>query len=535
MRRRYLLLILIVLVAIIVLGVGGGLYARANRAVSEFEKQRPLPGAALYDQEGRLIKRLGTGPVYVPLDAAPRELRQAVQSTHDAREINGYLARQMIEPEGLWNRLQLALLPTVLQRRYSERERLEMFLNQAYFGEGAVGMEAASQTYFHKPVQELDLAESALLAALIQEPESASPFQNPDRAQELRASVLQAMREQGHIDAEAEQQASQSPLELERREPGYAHHFSAYLGRELAKQLGEDRVFQGGLRVITTLHRELQLLAEDIIGETAVDGSLVALGPDGRILAMVGGRDYTEDSTNLAVSRQKQVGSTLRPLIYAAGLKEDWAVNHLVEDVQRRFGDFQVDNAGDRYWGTITMKHALAMDLHNAAVWTLNELGLEKVAELARAVDLELDPDREDLALAMGELKEGLSLLELTAAFLPAANSGRYQPVRGYEEVRDSTNKTVLKQEDQTPAQILSEQQAYLLTDLLSPGLAYGSLSQLDADFPAALTASIAQDGRSQWAVGYTPQLLVGVLLHTPETAEEEARPRLLAGEVWLQ
>ena len=179
--------------------------------MSEFEKQRPLPGAALYDQEGRLIKRLGTGPVYVPLDAAPRELRQAVQSTHDAREINGYLARQMIEPEGLWNRLQLALLPTVLQRRYSERERLEMFLNQAYFGEGAVGMEAASQTYFHKPVQELDLAESALLAALIQEPESASPFQNPDRAQELRASVLQAMREQGHIDAEAEQQASQSP------------------------------------------------------------------------------------------------------------------------------------------------------------------------------------------------------------------------------------------------------------------------------------------------------------------------------------
>ena len=176
--------------------------------------------------------------------------------------------------------------------------------------------------------------------------------------EELRNSVLTQMRQNGQIDKNQEQQAAQASLNVERREPGYAHHFSDYLGNLLAEQLGENRVLQGGLRITTTLNRDLQLLAEEILSASALDGALVALSPDGRILAMVGGKDYLKDSTNLAVTKAKQVGSTLRPLIYATGLKQDWAMNHLVEDIQRELDGFQVENAGDRYWGTVTMKHA---------------------------------------------------------------------------------------------------------------------------------------------------------------------------------
>lgn len=535
MKRKHLFFGFILLVLLLLFGLGAGLYSQASRAAAEFEEQRPKPGAALYDQEGRIIKRLGTGSVYVPLDSAPRDLQRAVQSTNDARSVGVYLARQIIEPKGLWSRLQLALLPSVIQRRYSERERWELFLNQAYFGEGAVGMEAASQTYFQKPVQEISLAESALLAALIQEPEAASPFRNPDKAREMRASVLAAMREMGHINSDQEREANQAELNVERREPGYAHHFSDYVGSLLADQLGRDRVLQGGLRIATTIERELQLLAEEIIGRSPTDGALVALSPDGRILALVGGREYKPESTNLALSRENQVGSTLRPLIYAAGLQEDWAVNHLVEDIQRKFDELEVENAGDRYWGTVTMKHALVMDLHNAAIWTLNELGLDKFAELAQAVGLKLQPEKESLALAMGEVRDGLSLLQLTAAFLPAVNEGTYQSVKAFSEVKDSSGRTVLKPEEQPPVQVLTPQQAYLLTDMLLPATVYGSISGLEVDFPAALTASASRDGGSHWAVGYTPELLVGVLLRTPEETEEDAGSRLLAGEVWLQ
>ena len=243
-------------------------------------------------------------------------------------------------------------------------------------------------------------------------------------------------------------------------------------------------------------------MAEEILGQFSTEGELVALSPDGKIRAMVGGLDYAKDSTNRALSKETQVGSTLRPLIYATGLKEDWAVNHLVEDIQRSFGEFQVDNAGDRYWGTVTMKHALVMDLHNAAVWTLNELGLDKVSELAQAVDLPLQPDRASLALAMGEVQDGVSLLQLTAAYLPAVNEGQYLPAVGYEEVRDSDDNTVLKPQARTPATVLTPQQSYLLTDMLKPSMDYGSISQLEAGFPRPSPPVLPGMGRTsgRWA-----------------------------------
>lgn len=537
MKRRNLYLILILIVVLGGAGVFFSLYVQAGRQITSFVQNRPLPGAVLYDEEGEMIKRLGKGSVYVPLDQTPQDLQNAIKATQGAKTINRRLARQILEPQGMWARLQLAILPSVLQRRYSERERLEMYLNQAYFGEGAYGVEAASQKYFAKPVRDIDLAQSALLAALAQEPEQASPFNNPGKAKESRDAVLLKMQDKDLIDKTKHEQARQTAVDVERREPGYAHHFSDYLGNILVDKLGEERVFQGGLRVTTTLNRDLQRLAESIFQDRDLDGALVALNPDdGKILVMVGGRDYLKDTTNLATTKQKEVASTLRPLIYALGLKEEWAMNHLVEDIQRKFGDFAVKNADDRYWGPVTMKHALVMDLHNATVWTLNELGPEKFATFAQSVHLKLNAADQNLHLAMGQLDEGLSLLQLTAAYLPAANEGVYAPVSGFEQVTDTQKRNVLTDQTTAPQRVLSKEQAYLLTNMLMPGTEYGSIRHLEVDFPAALSASTSQDGSAEWAVGYTPTLLVGVYLSAPKaTQEEEQRSQVLAGEIWVE
>ncbi|NLL42798.1 MAG: hypothetical protein GX251_05620, partial [Firmicutes bacterium] len=391
MKRRNVFIILAVVAVLVGAGVLASLYVQAGQQISNFEQERPLPGAALYDQEGRLVKRLGTGNVYVPLDQTPKELQEAVKSSTSSMTINQRLASRILEPQGLWTRLQAALLPSIIERRFSQRERLEMYLNSAYFGEGAYGVEAASQTYFAKPVQDIDLAQSALLAALAQEPE-ASPFNNPAAAQEKRNAILVQMAHDGHITSAEQEEAQGASLDSQRREPGYAHHFSDYLGNILIDELGEERVFQGGLRVITTLDRELQKLAENLFQEAELEGGLVALNPaDGSILAMVGGRNYLEDSTNRATKKFQEVGSSLRPLIYAAALQEEWAMNHLVEDIQREFDDFTVDNADDRYRGPVTMKHALVMDLNNAAVWTLNELGIDRFNEFAQTLGLNIE------------------------------------------------------------------------------------------------------------------------------------------------
>ena len=536
MKRRNLYLVLVLLVLLVGAGVVTSLYVQAGRHITKFEEERPLPGAVLFDQDGEVIKRLGTGRVYIPLDQTPQDLQNAIKSTEEGTSINHRLARQILEPQGFWSRLQLAILPTVLERRYSERERLEIYLNNAHFGEGAYGVEAASQTYFATPVKDLDLVQSALLAALAQQPDGASPFDSPGRAQERRNAILVQMQQDGYISKAQQDEAQKVPIDPTRREPGYAHHFSDYLGNLLIQELGEDRVFQGGLRVTTTLDRDLQRLAESIFQEAELNGGLIALNPsDGSILAMVGGRNYVQDSTNRATVKHQAVGSSLRPLIYATALQEDWAMNHLVEDVQREFGDFMVDNTNDRYWGPVTMKHALVMDLNNAAVWTLNELGIERFNEFAQTVDLNIERVDQDLRLATGEVREGLSLLHLTAAYLPAVSDGNYMPVSAFQEVTDTQNQKVMTNQPGTPKRALSTEQAYLLTDMLMPGTEYGSLRELDIPFPAALNASSAHDGSSQWAIGYTPSLLMGVYVETPSEAEEEPQPQLLAGDLWVQ
>lgn len=193
MKRRSLYLIVVLLFVLIGIGIVASLYSQAAQHLTSFEDQRPLPGAALVDQNGDIIKRLGTKTVYLPLGQTPQDLQNAVKSTERTTTITDRLARQILEPQGLWSRLQLAILPSVIERRYSERERLEVYLNNAYFGEGAYGAEAASQTYFAKSVDDIDLAQSALLAALSQNPDTASPFKNPDRAQQERNAILAQM------------------------------------------------------------------------------------------------------------------------------------------------------------------------------------------------------------------------------------------------------------------------------------------------------------------------------------------------------
>lgn len=548
MKSRNILLIVLLAVGIVIVGSASSLYIQAGREIDRFEKNKPLPGAMLYDQSGTVLKRLGTGIVFVPLEQIPQDLQNAVKAsqsrevgqklgwTKQETTISQRLAGQILEPKDLWARLKLALLPSVLEKRYSEQERIEMYLNQAYFGEGAYGVEAASQTYFSKPVQEIDLAQSALLAGLAKEAEAVSPFKHPQKAKDVRDAILAQMQKQNYTTKDKYDQAIKAPISQERQEPGKAHYFSDYLSTMLMDKLGEERVFQGGLQVTTTLDLKLQQLAEEVLKAQSLEGALVVLNPsDGALLAMVGGQNYNQNKTNLATTKQKEVGTSLRPLIYATGLKEGWAMNHLVEDIQRKFGDLEVKNAGDRYWGTVTAKHALVLDLNNAALWTLDKLGLEPFANFTQSLNLILSQGDKNLRLALGQLESGISLLELTQAYLGAANRGVQSPLSSFSEVKDAQNNAVLKGQTTQPKRTLSEQQAYLLADMLMATTDYGTLRGLELDFPAALSSSVSQDDSGQWAIGYTPTYLVGVYLKTPKPKAGEENSPLLAAQLWKE
>jgi len=524
-KNRYWILGVVILV-LIVLGAGGILFFQAGQVLAQFEKDRPLPGAVLKDKNGAEIKRLGTGSVFVPLEKIPKELQTAVVDYQDENfhrkkkgPITRRLARIVQTPAGFWSRLKAKALPTVLARRYSKEDILEMYLNEASFGEGIRGVEAASQTYFAKPVQDLALAESALLAALAENPAELSPYSRPQEALKMRNEVLGAMHRRGHLEKSKQAEAVDTDLNVKKNHtPGKAHHFSDHVSHILSSQFGEEKVMEGGLEVETTLDLKVQEAAEAIFQNRDSQGALVALNPQGEVLALVGGRNYAEDKQNLATNEQKDVGFTLRPLIYALGLKKDWPMNKLVEDVKREFNGFAAENKEGRYWGPVTMKHALTLNLNAAAAHTLDRLGLDQFINFAKELGLELDKGEDTLALSSGVIKsKGLSLLELTAAYLPFLNEGRYMAPQAVIKAVDDQGREIFTK-DTAGREVLTKEQAFLLTYMLT---------EKEEEIPAAVNNSPSEANSGQWCLGYTPRLLVGVFV--PEGEADEAQ------EIWRE
>ena len=289
--------------------------------------------------------------------------------------------------------LALALL---LEARFSKEQILELYLNSSYFGEGAYGVESAARTYFGKAVSELTLDESATLAGLLQAPSAYSPYKYPERALNRRRIVLDRMVELGYLNQAEADRAASAGLELAKRTGGLARYFLDWVSQILIERFGETTVFGGGLRVHTSLNLEMQKIAETLFADQEHQGALVAIDPrDGTVLALVGGRNYIESPFNRAVDAKRQPGSVFKPIVYAAAIKQGWQVNSIVEDIPREYSGYKPENYEEAYWGPVTMKHAIALSLNNAAVWTLNEIGISSVFSFAEAVGIKLPPGPE--------------------------------------------------------------------------------------------------------------------------------------------
>ncbi len=459
------------------------------------------------------------------------------------------LSREERESRSYLRKLREAILALRLTQAYSKDEILEMYVNEVYYGNLAYGIEAAARTYFGKPARDLDLAESALLAGLIQSPAHYDPFTDLDAARARQRVVLGLMAKRGLISDDQVQLAAAEPLHL----VGYtsetvirAPHFVTYVRDLLEAEYGADTVNHGGLIVVTTLDLDLQERAEWIIRQQLAelerrtreegapdynvhDAALVALDPStGDILAMVGSADYFDESidgaVNVAVSN-RQPGSAIKPITYATAFAQDYTPATVLSDVPTSFltkenQPYEPQNY-DRAWhGPMSLRQALATSNNMIAVKVLDHVGLDAMIATAKRLGITTfdDSDRFGLALTLGggEVK----LLELTAAYAAFANRGaRVQP-RAILEVRPTAESglqaTALAQtasEGQPP--VVSPQVAYLITSILADDsariAAFGEDSVLHLTRPAAAKTGTTTDFKDNWTIGYTPNLAVGV------------------------
>ncbi len=466
------------------------------------------------------------------------------------------LARQVLlsraeqESRTIARKLREMLLALRITQTYSKDQILEMYLNEIYFGNLAYGVEAAAQTYFGKPARDLDLAESALLAGLIQAPAAYDPYVNFDAARARQQTVLDLMVKRQLLAPSEAEWARAETLHFQpvgKRDRIRAPHFVAYVRNLLEQKYGADTVNRGGLRVTTTLDVNAQERAQEIIkrhiaalknrtrNENAPaynlnDAALVALEPaTGDILAMVGSADYFDADIDGAVNvalAWRQPGSSIKPITYATAFAQDYTPATVLSDVPTTFQTreqepYAPQNFDRRWHGPLSLRAALATSNNMLAVKVLEHVGLRAMLDTAQALGITTfdDPDRFGLALTLGggEVK----LLELTAAYAAFANQGKRVAPRAILAVqaeRPTTNDLAWGADPFSSANgvhAVTPQIAYLITSILSDDYAripaFGEDSVLKLSQPAAAKTGTTTDFRDNWTLGYTPDLAVGV------------------------
>jgi penicillin-binding protein 1A len=314
-----------------------------------------------------------------------------------------------------------AILSYRLDRMLTKKEILSIYLNEIYLGSGAYGVEAAARTYFNKPARKLNLAEIAILAGLPQSPSRYSPLTHFKRAKARQRYVLNRMAEEGIISASAARKAYERKLTLGHPQKNRAMngYFAQYVRSQLEPRYGRKALLRDGLRVYTTLDLGLQKAAYKAIskGTRAVQSrhkskqrpqaALIALDTaSGRILAMIGGTDYTRSQYNRAVPANRQPGSVFKPLVYAAAFERGAKPTDTIDDkpfsIQNKNGSsWNPKNYSGKYYGPTTLADGLIHSRNIVAIKLLQKTGVKKVMQLAKkaGITAHLKPE---LPLALG-------------------------------------------------------------------------------------------------------------------------------------
>jgi penicillin-binding protein 1A len=423
----------------------------------------------------------------------------------------------------LLRKLREALAAVWLDTQLGKDEILTRYLNSVYLGNGSYGMSAAAQLYFGKGLSELTLPEAAMLAGLIRAPSRDNPLQNLEAAQVRAAVVIEAMRDTGAIDARTAEDAAAQPAVLHLSEQALpaTSWFADWVAKDATEVIGK-----GNKRLRTTLMPAPQKLAEQAVADVlAKDGAerhasqaaLVAMRPDGAVVAMVGGRDYAASQFNRAVDAQRQPGSAFKLFVYFAALRKGLTPNDTIDASPVDIKGWHPENFDERRYGRMTLAEAFAKSINTAAARLAQQVGLNRVIGAARDLGVTAPlPAVPSLALGTAEM----NLLELTAAY--AAVKADKMPIKPWGVAGFGVGRQTRLQSMGPPIGGTQSLQPYQkpLIELMLGVLRNGTGRAAALDGFAAGKTGTSQNYGDAWFVGFNDSLVAGVWVgnddHTP-------------------
>ena len=579
-RRFHLTKILLIIGLGFSLLIGGYLFYLA-KTTNVKDLQNALKATTIIydkngDQAGSLTGQKGT---YVELDAISENLQNAVVATEDrsfyknsginygrfflailtlGRSGGGSTITQQLAKNAYLSQDQTVerkakefFLALEINKKYSKKEILTMYLNNAYFGNGVWGIEDASKKYFGVSASQLSLDQSAVLAGMLKGPEIYNPLYSVENATNRRNTVLQNMVAAGYIDQKTADQSAAVDIhgqlvdayEGKSEDYRYPSYFDAVINEAVNEYgLTEEDIVKNGYRIYTELDQNYQASMQVIYDNTALfpvaeDGTRaesgsVALDPKtGGVRALVGrvGSDQNPGfrTYNYATQAARSPGSTIKPLVvYSPAVAEGWSTNKELDNSTTQYGSYEVNNyAGIQSSPTVPMYQALAESLNLPAVATANDLGLDTVFEYGKKFGLNMDKVDKSLAVALGA---GVTTnpMQMAQAYGTFANGGVMNDAHLITKIENASGQ-VVKSHSQKSTRVLSGSTTDKMTNMMlgtfsnGTGVNAAPYGYTMAGKTGTTETSFNKDlSGDQWVIGYTPDVVISQWLGFPTTDE---------------
>ncbi len=444
----------------------------------------------------------------------PRGLARAAWSnatgsgmTQGGSTITQQLAKlTFLTPErSLTRKAREMLIAFWMEARLSKDEILERYLSNVYFGDNVYGLRAASLHYYYRKPENLKPEQAIMLAGLVQAPSRLAPTRNPDLAAKRAKLVKSAMVAAGFLDQVKADNLPNPVLDVRAKNTVPTGTYFADWAMPRARALSE--MSYSKLTLTTTLNSRLQKIANNVVSRAPLGKAqvaLVAMRPDGEVVAMIGGRDYKESAFNRVTQAKRQPGSTFKLFVWLAALRADIRPDDMVDDSPITKGGYLPKNAGDKYRGEITLKEAFAKSSNVAAVRLFGQVGDKAVIREARNLGVTSKLAEDDPSLALGT--STMTLLELTAAYAGVASNS--WPIKPY----------AFEKKEQSWAEWLFDWPGRYgnntherMEDMLRRAVNEGTGRNAQLSIPNYGKTGTSQNNRDALFVGYAGDLVVGV------------------------
>jgi penicillin-binding protein 1A len=581
-KKKYLRYLSIMFLAGVSIFIGMFAYAAVTLPKWDPTKLTSESSTLIYDDQGAIVSRLHSGEnrIEVTYDKIPKDLIYAFIATEDqdfykhhgvnykgiaralinnvtsgdlkgqgASTITQQLARNaFLSLDKKWERkVKEIILAFKIESEFSKEEIMTFYLNEINFGAGAYGVQSAANIYFNKDVSKLNLAESSLLAGLVQSPTNYNPLLHLDRAKARHKAVLNNMVKCNFITEKQATEAYNEKLNFSKSTPEKQKKYGYFIDAVVDEAINvlsasgkidnpESAIYSGGMKIYTTMDAKVQRQAEEVYknagnfpnqtnnGKPIQSAMVVIKNSDGGVKALIGGREYThERGFNRATSALRQPGSAIKPItVYAPALEKGKMPFAVYDDSPLSYKtngpNWEPKNYDLKYRGLITMRTAVQWSINTYAVQCVDDIGIRTSFDFGRNMGLPLidKPGTNDLSLAplaLGGLSEGVTPLQMAAAYATFGNNGVYAEPHLITKIVDQ--KGVVKYEFKpTYKKVMSEETAWLMTNLMQTVVSAGTGTR--AQIPGVPTAGktgTSEELTNAWFCGLTPQYAAAVWL----------------------